>query len=121
MEKILIVNDNNNLQDILSFSLGYGGYRIVHDVNGKQALMLAERDKPKVIILNAMMTNVDSFGLCQKIKASPALANSFVMILTEAAKASDKTKDLEVGADYYMTMPFDTVEFITVLSGVRKR
>ncbi len=121
MKKILIVNDNNELQDILSISLGYGGYRVVQVASYQQVLTSAERAKPNVVILNAMMSSVDSFELCREIKNTSVLSDSFVMILNEVAKSSDRAKFLEIGADYYMTMPFDQAELITMLSGAHAR
>lgn len=121
MEKILIVDDNSELQNTLLFSLSYGGYKVIQADNGMQALEYAERDKPEVIILNVMMSGEDGFEVCRQIKSLPALVNSLVIILTSLVTTSDRAKALEVGANYYWVKPLCPIELISVLSGVRSR
>lgn len=118
MKKILIIDDSSVLQNLLLLPLSYGGYKVVQATNSIQALEFAERDKPEIVILNAMMFDVDGFEMCKRIKALPALSNCFVLISTPFAKASGRAKALDACANYYLPQPFCPTELMSILTGV---
>ncbi|MDP1596539.1 MAG: response regulator [Methylotenera sp.] len=121
MKKMLIVDDSSELRSILLLTFSYGSFEMLQAENGLQAITLAEHEKPEVIILDIMMPQMDGLEVCRKIKAIPALANSFIIILTSLDSHCDKKEALDAGADCYMTKPFNPVEILAVISNITKK
>ncbi|MDO9281962.1 MAG: response regulator [Methylotenera sp.] len=121
MKKMLIVDDSSELRSILLLTFSYGSFKILQAENGLQAIALAEHEKPEVIILDIMMPHMDGLEVCRKIKAIPALASSFVIILTSLDSHCDKKEALDAGADCYMTKPFQPAELLTVVSNIHSK
>ncbi len=121
MKKMLIVDDSSELRSILLLTFSYGSFKILQAENGLQAIALAEHEKPEVIILDIMMPHMDGLEVCRKIKAIPALASSFVIILTSLDSHCDKKEALDAGADYYMTKPFNPAEILAVISNMAQK
>jgi DNA-binding response OmpR family regulator len=119
MEKMLIVDDNGELRKILMLTFSYGKYRLFQAENGEQALDLARREVPDVIVLDIMMPGMDGLEVCRKIRAIPALANSYVILLTALGLQSDRQAGMAAGANYYMVKPFLPTDLIMLIEGVR--
>ncbi len=119
MEKMLIVDDNADLRKILKITFGYGKYKVLEASNGEQALEIAARELPEIILLDIMMPGIDGMEVCKEIKANPDLNRSFVIMLTGLGQQKDREYALEAGANFYMTKPFSPNELIMVIEGVR--
>jgi DNA-binding response OmpR family regulator len=119
MEKMLIVEDNRELRKILMLTFSYGKYRLFQAENGEQALDLARREVPDVIVLDIMMPGMDGLEVCRKLRAIPALENSYVILLTALGLQSDRKAGMAAGANYYMVKPFSPTDLIMLIEGVR--
>jgi two-component system alkaline phosphatase synthesis response regulator PhoP len=104
--KILVVDDEVYLLQILDFSLGAEGYEVVTAEDGEQALQKAKSEQPDLIVLDIMMPKVDGYEACRKLKQDPAMKDVPVILLTAKGRDIDRKLGLEVGADDYITKPF---------------
>lgn len=107
--KILIVDDEKNIVDILKFNLKKEGFDTIEAYDGKQALDLVEREKPDLILLDIMLPEYDGFTVCKKIRQT---MNVPILMLTAREEEVDKVLGLELGADDYITKPFSPRELM---------
>ncbi|MCK4814846.1 response regulator, partial [bacterium] len=115
-EKILIVDDNDFNLKLLGGILKKEGYEIIEAVDGEEAVDLALRELPDLILLDVMMPNKDGYEACSEIKSDNRTTNIAIIFLSARAEAEDKIKGLELGGADYVTKPFDKGE---VLARVR--
>jgi len=106
-KKILIVDDEKPIVDILKFNLEKEGYKTIEAYDGEQAVELALGSKPDLIILDVMLPKMDGFSVCKKIRQKLTCP---VIMLTAKEEVVDKIIGLELGADDYMTKPFSIRE-----------
>jgi two-component system response regulator VicR len=107
--KILIVDDEKNIVDILKFNLKKEGFDTVEAYDGKQALEMVEKEKPDLILLDIMLPEYDGFTVCKKIRQT---LNIPILMLTAREEEVDKVLGLELGADDYITKPFSPRELM---------
>lgn len=107
---ILAVDDNKVNLRIVSAALQQVGYQVHTAENGLQALEMAERLKPDVILLDISMPDIDGYEVCQRLRSNRETQHIPIMMLTAFSTVEDKIKGLEVGADDYLTKPFHTAE-----------
>lgn len=108
-EKILVVDDEHAIVDILKFNLEKEGYHVVTAYNGEEGLSVFNEETPDLLLLDIMMPVMDGLTLCKKIRES---SNVPIIMLTARAEEVDKILGLEFGADDYMTKPFGVRELI---------
>lgn len=106
-KKILIVDDEKPIVDILKFNLEKEGYKTVEAYDGEQAVEMALESKPDLIILDVMLPKMDGFSVCKKIRQKLTCP---IIMLTAKEEVVDKIIGLELGADDYMTKPFSIRE-----------
>ncbi len=106
-KKILIVDDEKPIVDILKFNLEKEGYKTIEAYDGEQAVDMALELKPDLIILDVMLPKMDGFTVCKKIRQKLTCP---VIMLTAKEEVVDKIIGLELGADDYMTKPFSIRE-----------
>ena len=117
-KKILIVDDEKPIVDILKFNLEKEGYKTIEAYDGEQAVNIALDSKPDLIILDVMLPKMDGFTVCKKIRQKLTCP---VIMLTAKEEVVDKIIGLELGADDYMTKPFSIRELIArVKANLRK-
>lgn len=109
MKKILIVDDEKPISDIIKFNLTKEGYDIVTAFDGREAVTIFEEEKPDLIILDLMLPELDGLEVAKEIRKT-----SHVLIIMLSAKDSefDKVIGLEIGADDYVTKPFSNRELL---------
>ncbi|MHC4276265.1 MAG: response regulator transcription factor [Planctomycetota bacterium] len=110
MKKVLIVDDEPFIRELMVQSLEEledRGLEILVAKDGHDALEQIEREAPGLVFLDVMMPKMNGFEVCQRIKKDPKRSNTYVIILTAKGQLVDKQKGKEVGADEYMTKPFD--------------
>lgn len=107
MAKILIVDDEPNIVNVLSDNLEHEGYETVPAYDGESALVLAEREQPDLILLDCMLPGLDGFDVLRRIRRSSMVP---VIMLTARTEEFDKVLGLELGADDYITKPFSIRE-----------
>lgn len=114
-KKVLIVDDEPHIRMLLEQTLDDledAGVEILTATNGKEALELVESERPDMILLDVMMPLVNGFDVCRAIKARPDLKGIYVMMLTAKGQEFDRATGAEVGADVYVTKPFDPDEVL---------
>ncbi len=103
---ILCVDDERDILEILSYNLGNEGYKVYTADNGKDALTIADRVMPEVILLDIMMPGFDGYEVCKALRQNAKLKNASVVFLTAKSEEVDEVLGLELGADDYLTKPF---------------
>jgi two-component system response regulator VicR len=108
-QKILIVDDEANIVDILKYNLEKEGFSTIAAYDGEKGLELALNAKPDLVLLDLMLPKMDGFTVCRKIRESSAVP---IVMLTAKAEEVDKVLGLELGADDYITKPFSQRELM---------
>ncbi|MCR5648537.1 MAG: response regulator transcription factor [Oscillospiraceae bacterium] len=118
--KILIVDDEKNIVDILSYNLKKEGYEIEAAYDGRAGLEAARTCSPDLILLDVMLPYMDGFEVCSEIRKTDRLTP--IIMLTAREEERDKVYGLELGADDYITKPFSVRELLArVKTNVRRR
>ena len=116
---ILIVEDEQNIVDILSFNLSREGYDTLEAYDGKTGLQLALEQNPDLILLDLMLPEMNGFEVCRKIRESGSAVP--ILMLTAREEETDKVLGLELGADDYITKPFSMRELLArVKANIRR-
>lgn len=118
-KRILIVEDEKNIVDILNFNLNKEGYDTLEAYDGTSGLKLALEQNPDLILLDLMLPKMDGFDVCQAIRKENCSIP--IIILTAREEEDDKVKGLELGADDYITKPFSVRELMArVKANIRR-
>ena len=117
-EKILVVDDERPIADILKFNLEREGYQVLLAYDGEAAVELALRELPDVIVLDIMLPGLDGFEACRRIRERSAVP---IIMLTAKEEESDKVQGLELGADDYVTKPFSPRELVARVRAILRR
>ena len=116
---ILIVEDEKNIVDILSFNLEREGYATVEAYDGEAGLQLALEQDPDLILLDLMLPGMDGFEVCRQVRESGS--STPIIMLTAREEETDKVLGLELGADDYITKPFSMRELLArVKANIRR-
>lgn len=117
-KKILVVDDEKPIADILQFNLKREGYQVVCAYNGDEALKKVEEDQPDLMLLDIMLPNKDGMEVCREIRKKYDFP---IIMLTAKDSEIDKVLGLELGADDYVTKPFSTRELIARVKANMRR
>lgn len=120
-EKILIVDDEKDIVKMLSYNLQKEGYRTVAAGDGDEALYLAGREHPDLILLDLMLPETDGLEVCRTLKKDAKLSPIPVIMLTAKTQEADKVVGLELGADDYVGKPFSVKELLARVKAVLRR
>ena len=120
MKKILIVDDQREIRELVAATLRIGPYQIFQAANGPEALDLAQRERPDLILLDVMMQvgGMDGFEACRRIKTDLETSHSFVMMLTARGQKSDLEQGYAAGANDYFIKPFSPLELMAKVDEV---
>ena len=118
IDKILVVEDDRNLSDTLKYNLRKEGYEVVTAVDGAEALDVARREKPDLIILDLMLPKISGCEVCRILRKEMIVP---ILMLTAKADETDKIVGLEIGADDYMTKPFSLRELLARVRAMLRR
>jgi two-component system OmpR family response regulator len=116
--KILVVEDDRNLLDTLKYNFRKEGYGVATAADGAEALDVARREKPDVIILDIMLPKLSGFEVCRILRKEMATP---ILMLTAKDEEIDKVVGLEIGADDYMTKPFSMRELLARVGAMLRR
>ncbi len=117
-KKVLIVDDEKNIVDIIAFNLKREGYEVIKAFNGEEGVEKTFSEEPDLILLDIMMPKLDGYEACKKIREKK---NTPIIMLTARAEEVDKVLGLELGADDYVTKPFGVRELMArVKANLRK-
>lgn len=111
-KRILVVDDEMYIVNILDFTLATEGLDVVSAANGEEALRLAMEKTPDLVILDVMMPKIDGFEVCRALKAKEETKHVPVILLTAKDRDTDKEKGKEAGADLYVTKPFSPTRLL---------
>src|SRR3990170_1274474 len=119
--KILIVDDEQDILTLLEYNLEKAGFQVVSAEDGPEAIELAKRGKPDLIILDIMLPSMEGTEVCKILKRESATSSIPVIMLTAKGEEVDRIVGLELGADDYITKPFSPRELILRVKAVLKR
>ena len=119
--KILIVDDEPHIRMLLEQTLEDledEGIDLLFAENGQTALQLIEEEKPNLVFLDVMMPIMNGMEVCKKVKQKLKLKDIYIILLTAKGQEADRQKGLEMGADAYMTKPFDPDEMLEIATKI---
>ena len=116
--KVLVVEDEPALLDTLAYNLARQGYQTLTATDGYQAIALARKERPALLILDVMLPGVDGYEVCRVLRQEMSAP---ILMLTARAEEVDKIVGLEVGADDYMTKPFSMRELMARVKALLRR
>ena len=117
--KLLVVDDEPNILELLATSLRFAGFEVVTAANGREALEKAETENPDLAVLDVMMPDLDGFTVVRKLRSAGRLFP--VLFLTAKDDTEDKVTGLTVGGDDYVTKPFSLDEVVARIRAVLRR
>lgn len=120
-ERILIIDDEMNIVELLKYNLEANGYKVIYALTGKEGLTYSLQNKPDLILLDIMLPEVDGFDICKEIKRNKDTENIPIIMLTAKSEEFDKILGLELGADDYITKPFSVRELLARIKVVLRR
>lgn len=109
-QKLLIVDDEAHIRMLIGQTLEdleEEGVEFLSAENGEEALKLIQEENPQLVFLDVMMPKMNGMEVCRRVKKELGLNNVFIVLLTAKGQELDRQKGIEVGADVYMTKPFD--------------
>lgn len=118
MNTVLICDNEHSILETTRFILEVAGYRVLAATNGLQALEILRRERPRVAMLDVMMPGLDGYGVCRAARQEPALAGTYLIILTAKGQPEDERRAIEAGANLYMRKPFHEDEVLGQLKAV---
>jgi len=111
-KKIVVVEDETNIFEILTYNLKQEGFDVISTDNGEQGLALIKQHLPDIILLDLMLPGMDGLDVCRRVRGYQACADIPVIMLTATSEESDIVLGLGVWADDYMSKPFSPKELI---------
>lgn len=120
-EKILVVDDEEHIAELISYNLTSNGYKVVIANNGIDAIKLAIEEKPNLILLDLMIPGKDGYDVCKDVRSNSEIRNTPIIMLTAKSEEVDKILGLELGADDYITKPFSVRELLARVKAVLRR
>jgi len=108
--RVLVVDDESNITDLVSMALRYEGFEVETAATGRDAIRLVERFRPEVVILDVMLPDVDGFAVTERLKS--ARVKVPILFLTARDAVEDKVRGLTLGGDDYVTKPFSLEELV---------
>ena len=121
MSKVLIVEDEANIRQLVKYNLEKESFQVIEAEDGLQGLRLAKAEKPDLVLLDLMLPQMDGLEVCRSLKGNQATAALPIIMLTAKSEEIDKVIGLELGADDYMTKPFSPRELVARVKAVLRR
>jgi two-component system alkaline phosphatase synthesis response regulator PhoP len=118
LKKIILADDDPTIRLLVNATLRSDEYELIEASNGEEALALAQKEKPDLILLDVAMPKLDGFQVCRQLKSDPATNFIHVIMLTARAQETDRQRGEEAGADDYFTKPFSPLALLDKISDV---
>lgn len=119
--RILIVEDDEALSQLLSYNLGKEGYEVASSMDGDEALIAIDEFSPDLILLDWMLPHVSGIEICRQLRANSTTRKLPIIMLTARGEESDRVRGLELGADDYVTKPFSMSELTARVRALLRR
>ncbi|MCL2682657.1 MAG: response regulator transcription factor [Bacteroidales bacterium] len=120
-KKILLVDDEPDILEFLSYNLRKVDFEVVTAKNGKEALVLAKKNRPDLVVLDVMMPEMDGIETCHELRKIKGLEHTFIVFLTARGEDYSQIAGFDAGADDYITKPINPKLFITKINAILKR
>ena len=121
MTKILVIDDDTAINELIKINLEINGYDVISSFNGTDGFALAKQESPELIILDVMMPEVDGFTVAQRIRQCPETEDTPILMLTALSELNDKVNGFNIGVDDYLTKPFEIEELLVRVRALLKR
>jgi DNA-binding response OmpR family regulator len=121
MPKILIVEDDPDILELLHFNLEKNGYSTVRAESGELAIQLAQKQLPDLVLLDLLLPGLNGLEVCRRLKRDPVLRNTPIIMVTAKGEEMDRVIGLELGADDYIVKPFSIREIILRIQKILDR
>jgi two-component system phosphate regulon response regulator PhoB len=121
MALILVVEDEGDIRQILSYNLGQAGHQVLTAEHGSAALELARKERPALVLLDLMLPDISGLDVCRLLKSDPTLKHIPVIMLTARSEEIDRVVGFELGADDYVVKPFSVRELVLRIQAVLRR
>ena len=118
---ILLVDDEPDIIEIIRYNLSAEGYKIATAENGKEALRVAKKEKPQLVILDVMMPEMDGIETCQQIRQDPELKETVIAFLTARGEDYSQMAGFDAGADDYITKPVKPKVLVSKVKALLRR
>jgi two-component system phosphate regulon response regulator PhoB len=119
--KILIVEDDRSLADVVSYNLKQAGYEVLTAYDGQDGLIQAQLKTPDLIVLDVMLPVLDGFEVCRRLRADATTRDILVLMLTAKSEESDELIGFTLGADDYVTKPFSVKVLLERIKALQRR
>ena len=120
-KRLLLVEDDRALADLIAFHFDRAGYAVTRTGDGEEALILAEEVRPDLVLLDWMIEGISGIEVCRRLRRRQITSNLPILMLTARGEEDDRVRGLETGADDYVTKPFSPKELVARASAVLRR
>jgi two-component system phosphate regulon response regulator PhoB len=121
MARILVIEDEKDIQDVLAYNLTQAGHKVQIASRGEEGLRLARERKPDVILLDLMLPDVPGTEVCKQLRSQASMKDVKIMMLTAKGEEIDRVVGFELGADDYIVKPFSVRELVLRIQAVLRR
>ena len=121
MTKILVIDDDSAINELIKINLELQGYEVVQAFNGVEGFAKAKQEEPSLIVLDVMMPEVDGYTVAQRIRQCSEISETPIIMLTALSQLNDKVNGFNIGVDDYLTKPFEIDELIVRVRALLKR
>lgn len=121
MNKILVIDDDSAINELIKINLELSGYSVVQALDGIEGFAIAKQEKPSLIILDVMMPDVDGYTVAQRVRMNPELKDVPILMLTALSQLNDKIRGFDIGVDDYLVKPFEMEELLVRVRALLKR
>src|SRR5574344_659774 len=121
MKKILVIDDDTAINELIKVNLELTGYSVIQAYDGIEGFALAKQEVPALILLDVMMPDVDGFTVAQRVRQNEDLKNTPILMLTALSQLNDKVKGFDIGVDDYLVKPFEMDELKVRVRALLKR
>lgn len=121
MNKILVIEDEQAINELIKVNLELSGYKVFQALDGIKGFALAKQELPSLVVLDVMMPEVDGFTVAQRIRQNEDTKNIPILMLTALSQLNDKVKGFDIGVDDYLTKPFEMEELKVRIRALLKR
>lgn len=121
MNKILVIDDDLAINELIKVNLELLGYKVLQAYEGTKGFALCKQEKPSLVILDVMMPETDGFTVAQRIRKNDETKNIPILMLTALSQIQDKVKGFDIGVDDYLVKPFEMEELQVRVRALLKR
>jgi two-component system, cell cycle response regulator DivK len=116
-KRILVVEDQEDLRDVLRTLLAGSGYEMIEAADGEAGVAMAKSERPDLILMDIQMPVLDGYDATRQIKADPRIAATPVIAISSFAMKGDEEKARAAGCDHYVTKPYSPVQLLRIIRG----